>query len=524
MIQRFWAALARQLGTTGRSVFLVGSIALLALAAFCAFWLSRTEYETLFADLTPQDSAAMTAELERLKIPYVVGERTDAGGERTGTILVDKNEVLRTRMKLMGKEIPLHGAVGFELFNNNDLGMTEFAQKINYQRALQGELTRTIMSLAEVREARVLLALPEQGLFRQATIRPKASVTLSMKKGQGLRAEQVAGIQRLVSAAVPGISPQDVTIVDRSGVALTRNGSGVNEADDMGSGRLDLKKETETYLARKATVVLERALGTGQALASVDVVLNMDRVQVKTDEVIGAPGKPGVAPTGVVTRQRETSRDAGAPLNTTSSGGATASAGGTSQQEVEYALGHRVEQVMSQPGSVRRVQVAVVVKQALQSAQHEQLRQMVAASVGASLERGDTVVVQTIEGFLASPASVSAAEAPGAADAEPLASAKQDASLRVGTPAHWALPASMLSGPGLLVSLLAAVVLLAWAIVRATRAKARNPVAPLSEAERLEALARVRAWMQPQADASRPPAPRTAPATGHDRQPAGAIR
>lgn len=519
MIQRFWAALARQLGTTGRSVFLVGSIALLALAAFCAFWLSRTEYETLFADLTPQDSAAMTAELERLKIPYVVGERTDAGGERTGTILVDKNEVLRTRMKLMGKEIPLHGAVGFELFNNNDLGMTEFAQKINYQRALQGELTRTIMSLAEVREARVLLALPEQGLFRQATIRPKASVTLSMKKGQGLRAEQVAGIQRLVSAAVPGISPQDVTIVDRSGVALTRNGSGVNEADDMGSGRLDLKKETEAYLARKATVVLERALGTGQALASVDVVLNMDRVQVKTDEVIGAPGKPGVAPTGVVTRQRETSRDAGAPLNTTSSGGATASAGGTSQQEVEYALGHRVEQVMSQPGSVRRVQVAVVVKQALQPAQHEQLRQMVAASVGASLERGDTVVVQTIAGFLASPASA----APSEPDPELQASEKQDASLRSGTPAHWALPASVSSGP-VLALLLASVVLLAWAIIRAARAKARYPAAPLSEAERLEALAKVRAWMQPQANAVRPLAPRTVPTTGHDRQPVGATR
>ena len=521
MIQRFWAALAQQLGATGRSVLFVASIALLALAAFCAFWLSRTEYETLFADLTPQDSAAMTAELDRLKIPYVVGERTDASGESAGTILVDKNEVLRTRMKLMGKEIPLHGAVGFELFNNNDLGMTEFAQKINYQRALQGELTRTIMSLAEVREARVLLALPEQGLFKQATVRPKASVTLSMKKGQGLRAEQVAGIQRLVSAAVPGISPQDVTIVDRSGVALTRNSGGSNEADDAGSGRLDLKKETEAYLARKATVVLERALGAGQALASVDVVLNMDRVQVKTDEVIGAPGKPGAAPTGVVTRQRETSRDVGAPLNTTSSGGSTASAGGSSQQEVEYALGHRVEQVMSQPGSVRRVQVAVVVKQALQPAQHEQLRQMVAASVGASLERGDTVVVQTIAGFVASPTSAAAADASGVPDVEARVNVKEDASSHRGTPARWPLPLPM---PSTLALLLVVVILSAWAIGRAIKAKAKSTGVPLSEAERLEALAKVRAWMQPQAGASRPPNARTAQATSPDRQPAGATR
>jgi flagellar M-ring protein FliF len=521
VIKRFWAGLAQQLGSTGRSVLVVGAVALLAAAVFVAFWLSRTEYQTLFADLTPQDSAAMTAELDRLKIPYTVGERTDASGESTGTILVDKNEVLRTRIKLMGKEIPLHGAVGFELFNNNDIGMTEFAQKINYQRALQGELTRTILSLAEVRDARVLLALPDQGLFRQATVRPKASVTLSMKKGQGLRAEQVAGIQRLVSAAVPGISAQDVTIVDQSGIALTRNAAGATDTDEAaGTGRLDLKKETEAYLARKATAVLERTMGPGQALASVDVVLNMDRVQVKTDEVIGAPGKPGGAPTGVVTRQRETSRDPGAPLNATSSAGA-AMGGGSSQQEVEYALGRRVEQVMSQPGSVRRVQVAVVVKQTLQPPQLEQLRQTVAASVGASLERGDAVVIQSIAGFAAP--LVAGTDMPAASDSREPAGDSAHGSLRTSEPDRWTLPSSMPMSSAVAV-LFVFLIFGVWAIARGTKVQTRS-LATLSEDERLEALARVRAWMQPQGGGvPRPAIAGAMPGSDEERRSTGVSR
>ncbi|MFY7940151.1 MAG: flagellar M-ring protein FliF, partial [Burkholderiaceae bacterium] len=130
----------------------------------------------LFSDLKPQDAGAMTAELERLKVPYQVADNGTA-------ILVDKAVVHTTRIKLMGKELPLHGAVGLELFNNTDFGMTEFAQKINYQRAVQGELTRTILSLAEIRVVRVHLALPEQGLFKQATSKAKASISLTLRQG-----------------------------------------------------------------------------------------------------------------------------------------------------------------------------------------------------------------------------------------------------------------------------------------------------------------------------------------------------
>jgi flagellar M-ring protein FliF len=506
-MKRFWDFLARQVGTTARMGLVAGAVAIVLLTVAAGFWLLRTDYQVLFAGLSPQDTAAMTAELDRLKVPYVLSDKGEAPGSNTVAILVDRNDVYKTRIKLMGKDIPLHGAVGFELFNNSDLGMTEFAQKINYQRALQGELTRTILSLDEIRDARVLLALPEQGLFKQAANKPKASVTLVMKQGRSLRSEQVAGLQRLVSAAVPGIAAQDVTIVDQSGVALTRaSGDGSADADAGSSAaRLDLKKDTESYLSRKATLVLERALGEGQASASVDVTLNMDRVQSNTDELIGAPGKPGSAPTGVITRERDTTREMAAPLGPTGTGGAAGSSGGSNQREVEYALGHRVEQVVSQPGSIRRIQVAVVVRSALSPEQQEQLRRMVAAAVGASSDRGDAVVVQTVAGFGSS--GRRGGNSPSVGESASIESGTSDESDR-SSEGRGALNPALASwraalawgashtGLGLLGAMVLVVLLggLAWGSRRNLQDQSSAP--SLSDLEREELLSKVRHWMQ----------------------------
>jgi flagellar M-ring protein FliF len=325
----FWNSLSR-----AAKAGVIGGGALIVLTlAITTWWVLRTEYQVLFSDLKPQDARVMTTELERLKIPYKLGDSGTA-------ILVDAATVHGTRIKLMGKDLPLHGAVGFELFNNTDFGMTEFAQKINYQRALQGELTRTILSLAEVRDVRVHLALPEQGLFKQATARAKASINLTLRQGETLRAEQVTGIQRLVAAAVPGMTTQDVTIVDNRGVALTR-ATGVDGELDSGGLRLDLKRDTENYLSRKAGLVLDRVFGPGQALASVDVTLNMDQMRVTTEDVIASPSKTGTSLTGVVVRERETLRDT-APLLDPRRDLAVRN-NSSSQREVDYAVGRRVE-------------------------------------------------------------------------------------------------------------------------------------------------------------------------------------
>ncbi|MBC7604824.1 MAG: flagellar M-ring protein FliF, partial [Ramlibacter sp.] len=377
MISDFWTSL------NGRSrASLVAGAALIVVAtAGIATWLLRTDYQVLFADLKPQDAATMTSELDRMKVPYRIG----ADGN---TILVDATTVHATRLKLMGKDMPLHGAAGFELFNNADFGMTEFAQKINYQRALQGELTRTILSLAEVRDARVHLALPEEGLFKRATSKAKAAITLSLKAGQTLRPEQITGIQRLVAAAVPGISAQDVTIVDEQGIALTRP-VGVEGEQDMGSARLDLKRDTERMLARKAMDVLDSAVGPGQAMATVDVTLNMDQVRTTTEEVLGAHG--GQALSGVIVRERENARDTGPPLGPQGE----AARAGNSQREVEYQVGRRTEQIATQPGAIKRLQVVAVIRQPMSDEQAERIRQLVGAAVGSVSDRGDSVVVQS---------------------------------------------------------------------------------------------------------------------------------
>lgn len=376
----------QNLGAGARWGLALGIAAILLAAAAAAFWLVRTDYHVLFADLKPQDAAAMVAELDRQKIPYRLAE----GGS---TILVDARQVHATRLKLMGKDMPLAGAAGFELFNNGDFGMTEFAQKINYQRALQGEITRTILSLEEIRDARVHLALPEEGLFKRTSSKPKASITLRLKPGHALRADQVSGIQRLVVGAVPGIAAQDVTIVDQQGVALTRL-AGSEPDQDTGSARLDLKRETEKLLLRKATEVLERAFGAGQAMASVDVTLNMDQVKVTTEDVVGAPAHAGQAPAGVIVRQRETLREAG-----TQGASVEPLRNGSSQRELEYQVGRRIEHVVVQPGAIRRLHVAAVVRQPLDAQQLEQVRALLSAAVGSLAERGDSVVIQSLHAF-----------------------------------------------------------------------------------------------------------------------------
>jgi len=461
----FWKGLTR----SARALLLGGLVLFLGAVVFFAWWAFRVEYQVLFTDLKPQDALAMTAELDKQKLPYRLGD----GGT---TILVDKTQVHATRIKLMGKEIPLQGVVGFELFNNTDFGMTEFAQKINYQRALQGELTRTILSLAEVSDVRVHLALPEQGLFKQAGSKPKAAITLTLKQGQNLRPEQVFGIQHLVSSATPGMTSADVAVVNHQGIALSRVAANAETgvATPNSSGRLDLKKETEDYLARKAALVLDQSFGAGQALASVDVVLNMDQIRITTEEVISAPGREN-KPAGVMVRERESVRDAGvAPLDARPGTGAN----GSVQREVEYQVGRRVEQVVSQPGSIRRIQVVAVVRKALDAGDEEQTRKVIAAAVGASIERGDTVVVQSLKNG----GAISLPAVPDASGDLPRPAATSVAE-------QGGMPAPVLAIAALLLAVLGGLV---WFLLQKKRAM--SPA--MSEEQRQTALRQVRAWMR----------------------------
>lgn len=465
MSDTWWASL-----TTRTRIGLAAAAAILLLMlAAAGWWVLRGDPAVLFSELRPQDAAVMAGELDKLKIPYTVADNG-------ATLLVERSQVHSARLKLMGRELPLHGTVGLELFNTTDFGMTEFAQKINYQRALQGELTRTILSFPEVRDARVHLALPEQGLFRQNAVRPKAAINLTLRAGQSLRQEQVSGIQRLAAAAVPGLLAQEVTIVDQQGVALTRSGEAEPEGG-AGSTRLELKRDMENYLSRKAGLVLEQMFGPGQALASVDLTLNMDQVRVTTEDVLAAPDARGGLATGVLVRERESARDSATP---DARGADARSARGSSmQRDVEYQAGRRVEHVVSQPGAVRRIQVVAVVRQDLTAAQREQLHRLVGAAVGASAERGDTVVIQSLQ---PAPAAV-----PTPALAQP---SQAGASAAVATPLVTPLPEASpwisLAVAGMVLTLLAA-----W-----LRRRFVHQAPPsLTQSQRQAALDQVRTWM-----------------------------
>ncbi|WP_070361179.1 flagellar basal-body MS-ring/collar protein FliF [Duganella sp. HH105] len=456
----------------------VGVLLIAGLAAALGFWAYRTDYQVLFADVAPADAASMTAELDKMKTPYQLAD----GGN---TILVPKDLVYKTRLKLMGKELPLHGAVGFEVFNNADFGMTEFVQKVNYLRAIQGELTRTILSIEEIQAARVHLALPEQGLFKKAQTKPKASVTLTMKSGKVLAAEQIAGIQRLVAASVPDIVSADVTVLNQHGVALTRVAQG--DGGETAMTQLDGKRGTEDYLLKKVTQVLDRTYGAGEAVASIDVALNLDQSKVTTEEVLPAKNSdPAANATGVVVRERSSSRDGadatGAAVGTARVNGAPAS----NTSEFDYQVGRRVEQVVVAGGAVKRMTIAVLVKRDMDEEQLARLKEVVALAAGFDSRRGDAVVVYSMHSLAAQ--QVLAQQAPAAADAETAA-----------TDAHAGAAGKPADGAArnvvpVLAGLAGLVVLAAAAFVLGGRRRRAAP-ARLSAAQREQMLHDVQQWI-----------------------------
>jgi len=175
----------------------------------------RTEYAVLYNSLRPADASAIVAELDSKGVAY----RLEDQGT---TILVPKGESDTVRLAIVRSDAPLKGSAGFELFNKSDMGLSDFAQKINYQRALQGELARTIMMMGEIENARVHLTIPERSLFRGTRSEPKAAVTLTLQRGKLVDEARVAGIQRLVAAAVPDLELPDVVILDELGRIISQ--------------------------------------------------------------------------------------------------------------------------------------------------------------------------------------------------------------------------------------------------------------------------------------------------------------
>ena len=444
-----------------------GAAAVVAALLIGAYFLLRPSYQPLFTDLRPQDAATIVAELERQKFDYRL---TDGGA----TVLVPAAQVHAARLKVMSQDLPLKGAVGFELFNNADLGLTEFAQKVNFQRALQGELARTIMSLAEIDSARVHLSLPESGLFRRNGAKPRASVALTTKAGQELPPDSVRGIQRLVAAAVPELEAHEVTIINPRGAPMAAAATGGDVVTDR---RLELKIELERYYARKLLQQIEPIVGPGNASISVDATLNFDQVRI-TQEMSGA-----------ASRRPRPESGGGRPLElplALADGTANVDPGSQTDRlrpaPTFDGNTRRLEQIVAAPGNVKRLSVGVLVNAPLDAAAMDQVRQLIIATAGLSAERGDTVVFFARERFTATSNEGGGSESGGRPKAVPATTASE-ARVDSGVAGASALP-------WLLGALLLAVLLsvMAWAVL--ARARGTRPTSPEQRQELLQKLRR----------------------------------
>ncbi|PHV12875.1 flagellar basal-body MS-ring/collar protein FliF [Chitinimonas sp. BJB300] len=466
MFSQLW----NKLDSKARAGLVTAVLAVIILTSALAWWVFRQDNRVLFAGLSAQDASAMVAELDRMKVPY----QLDQDG---GTILVAADTVHKTRLQVLGKDIPLHGTVGFELFNNSDFGMTEFAQKVNYQRALQGEITRTILAIDVIQSARVHLALPEQGLFIRAGAQPKASVTLTLKPDRQLSAEQVRGIQRLVSASVAEVRAEDVTVIDQHGVALSR-ASGLATNDAFSSDMLDRKRAVESYLGRKLDSVLERSFGAGKVVASVDVELNDKVIKQTTEDMLPTDKERG---TGVIVRERQTSRPTGAAEHGKDE---------TTQSEFDYQIGRRVEQTERNPGGTERISVAVVLRAPMNEDEQARLKDIVANTVGLVPSRGDGIAVYSMAQLAAGNVAAALVDTPIApeptpGEATPMAVSEQPAVNRM---TDWIISGALLLG-------LMVVGLLMLGFLRQRYATPLVAKRTLSDAEREQALHQVQAWL-----------------------------
>jgi flagellar M-ring protein FliF len=367
-----------------------GIVIILAGTVVLAWWAMRTEYSVLFGRLTEEDAAAIVAELKKQKVEY----QLDGSGLADGgtTVRVPAQRVHDVRLALMSSGTPIAGGVGFEIFDRQGLGATEQSQRVSFQRALQGELARTVGALEGVVQARVHLVLPESTLFRRDRQEARASVSLKLEPGVGVGGEKRFGIQRMVSEAVPGLEIGRVVVTDHHGLTLSV-ADALTVGGATGEGRLAMKREVEEYVARKIVALLDRAYGPGRAIVSVDATLNFDEVRRTVQDLLPTGNQ------GNVRRRRQTT--GGLATDPASTFDATAAAVARGTTDTEYDFGRSVEQVVAAPGGVTRLSVGVIVPGDVDAGTQARIEEIVRVAAGISEDRGDIVVVQSLDGIAA---------------------------------------------------------------------------------------------------------------------------
>jgi flagellar M-ring protein FliF len=264
----------QRLGGTQKMVAVSASVLIIAAMAYVIYFINQVEYVSLFGRLAEGDTAAVVEALKKNKIPYRLSD--------TGTVMVPRDQVHDVRLSLATEGVPRGGGAGFELFDQQKLGSTEFVQKINYQRALQGELARTISQIDEVMESRVHLALPEDSLFLEDRKPPSAAVVLKLTPGSRLNQRQVQGIVHLVANAVKGLDEEHITILSTDGQVIFKKTTQESALQITGS-QLELKNHLEENLRQKIQSMLESVVGPNRVIARVTADVDFNQVRTEQD-------------------------------------------------------------------------------------------------------------------------------------------------------------------------------------------------------------------------------------------------
>ena len=370
---------------------------------------NRTEYKPLFANLANEDAGEIMKKLKEQKVP----SRISDDGK---TILVPAGKVYELRMSLASEGLPQGSGIGFEIFDRKNFGMTEFVQKLNYQRALQGELSRTIGQISGVEQARVHLALPERTLFKENEKPPTASIVLKMKSARPLSEGEVQGIVHLVASSVEGMDSEHITVIDSRGRMLSRPVAS-DQTGRLASTMLETQRNLEKSVEDRLQSLLDRVVGAGKSAARVNVTLdmkNMEKYEERYDpqaSVVRSEQRseqkenvitPGGIP-GVQSNLGKTPVPAAAP------------GGGSKNDETKnYEISRSTYRTVEPAGALTRISVAVLVdgkyekvvskkKGAPQSKyvplnpdELQKIDALVKSAVGFNQGRGDQVTVANI--------------------------------------------------------------------------------------------------------------------------------
>jgi len=385
----------------------VAGLAVLGLMAFLALRTATPQMALLYADLDPRDGGSITDALDRQKIPYKV----EANGTR---ILVPALEVGKLRLSLARQGLPSGGSIGYEIFDKGDsLTTTAFQQNINQLRALEGELARTIRQIQTVRAARVHLVLPKREPFARERADPQASVMLTMNGAGRLDREQVQAILHLVSAAVPGLSTRNISVVDNRGELLARAGEAVGGLG-LAMNAEELRRAEALRLSRSVEELLERVVGPGRVRAEATVELDFERITINQESF--DPEQQVVRSTQTVneanktTEQQSTTSVANNLPNPPSTNGNQAGSNESRNEEtINYEIGKTVRSTVREAPILKRLSVAVLVDGVASRAADGTLAwaarspdelgsmvQLVRAAVGFDEKRGDRVEVVNV--------------------------------------------------------------------------------------------------------------------------------